>query len=120
MIFVGTICTKQQLQWRNEVGIQNHTHRKDKQGFIVRLQDEPVQSAAACQLGTQSEIGHPADFWKMYWHHKERLCVGRETGIGRCFPLGLRGTIIESRTPVDQNGNNNNFVSPGNDTFPHS
>lgn len=117
-----------QLQWWNEVVIQYNNNKKKKKTNKVSLcqpVEESVQTAVACQLGTQSVIGHPAAFWKCTGITKS-ICVWRwEIGIGKCSLLHppsphhcLHETVGEQWNTCGPEWYNNNFVSPGNDAFP--
>lgn len=113
-----------QLQWWNEVVIQ-YKKKKTNKVSLCRPVEESVQTAVACQLGTQSVIGHPAAFWKCTGITKS-ICVWRwEIGIGKCSLLHppsphhcLHETVGEQWNTCGPEWYNNNFVSPGNDVFP--
>lgn len=98
---------------------------KKNKASLCRPVEESVQTAVACQLGTQSVIGHPAAFWKCTGITKS-ICVWRwEIGIGKCSLLHppsphhcLHETVGEQWNTCGPEWYNNNFVSPGNDAFP--
>lgn len=90
MIFVGTVgskphsCSGEMRSWFN---IKKKLKKKTNKVSLCQPVEESVQTAVACQLGTQSVIGHPAAFWKCTGITKS-ICVWRwEIGIGKCSLL---------------------------------
>lgn len=97
------------LHWQNEVALQYH--KTNKVSLCPLGPHLCVQTAVACQFGTDSVIGHPAVFWK---------CSGITKSICVCLPfsLHLHETVNEHRDTCGPEWYNNNFVSSGNDAFP--
>lgn len=116
IIFSGTACSKPQLQWRNEVGIQHHKKRQTSShcasagGVRARCCRTPIGNIISDRA--------PCCFWKTDRHYKGNLCVAETLAWVNVFLLAWMRRSVNTEHLQTQWSNKNNFVSPGNDAFP--